>query len=94
VWPLSHEAVNLVPFSSSVFAAADRFANELADQTRSMQNRLGMAGRELSSLLLRLYDAATKLGDRSLAKDCLDRWDALLASRVGDADAHLESLLG
>ncbi|MBX3384638.1 MAG: hypothetical protein KF864_14130 [Phycisphaeraceae bacterium] len=94
LWSLSHDAVNLVPFSSSVFAAADRFANELADQTRSMQNRLGMAGRELSSLLLRLYDAATKLGDRSLAKDGLDRWDALLASRVGDADAHLESLIG
>lgn len=94
IWPVSHEAVDLVRYSAVVFASADRFATELAEQTRNMQNRLGMAGRELSSLLLRLYDAATKLGDRDLANRCLDRWDALLRNRVGDSDAHLDAYLG
>jgi hypothetical protein len=94
IWPVSHQAVDLVGYREVVFASADRFATELAEQTRNMQNRLGMAGRELSALLLRLYDAATKLGDRELADQCLDRWDALLENRVGDSDAHLESLLG
>lgn len=94
IWRLSREAVDLVPYKSAVFASADRFAAELAEQTRSLQNRMGMAGRELSALLLRLYDAATKLGDRDLAGECLDRWDALLAARVGDSDANLDSLLG
>jgi hypothetical protein len=90
---LSRLTGSLVPFASTVLAAADRFANELADQTRSVQNRLGMSGGEVSSLLLRLYDAAVKSDDRSLANECLDRWDALLASRVGDAEAHLDSFV-
>lgn len=94
IWPVSHKAIDLVKYKTAVFASVDRFAAELAEHTRSMRNRMGMAGRELSALLLRLYDAATKLGDRVLANQCLDRWDALLENRVGDSDAHLESWLG
>jgi hypothetical protein len=94
IWPLAHEAVDLTPYASTIFAAADRFASELAPQTRNIQHRLGLSGRELSALLLRLYDAACKIGDRSMAEACLDRWDALLASRVGEAEAHLESFAG
>lgn len=74
-----------------VLVAADRFARELAPQTPSIQYRLGLAGREMSALLLKLYDAAGKAGDSELASSCLDRWDALFANRVGDAEAHLES---
>lgn len=93
IWPVSHDAVDLVRYSAVIFASVDRFAAELAEQTRNIQNRLGMAGRQLSALLLRLYDAAIKLGDRDLANQCLDRWDALLRNRVGDADAHLDTYL-
>lgn len=90
ILPLGHKEVNLAPYASAVFAAADRFARELAPQTRNIQHRLALAGAELSALLLRLYDAACKNGDRSTAESCLDRWDALLASRVGEAESHLE----
>jgi hypothetical protein len=91
MWPLAHEALDLTPYAPAVFAAADRFAAELAPETRSIQYRLGLAGRDLSALLLRLYDAAGKIGDRKMAEDCLDRWDKLLANQVGDAEVHLES---
>lgn len=91
IWSLSHEAVDLVKYSSVIFASADRFATELAEQARSMQNRSGMSGRELSSLLLRLYDASTKQGNRDLGSQCLDRWDNMLRSRVGESDIQLDS---
>lgn len=89
--PLAHTAVELPAYAPVVLAAADRFARELAPETRSIQHRLGLAGRDISALLLRLYDAAGKAGDSALASSCLDRWDALLANRVGEAEAHLES---
>jgi len=94
IWHLAHEALDLTPYASAIFSASDRFASELAQQTRSIQHQLGLAGRELSALLLRLYDAASKTGDRAMQERCLDRWDGLLASRVGDAEAHLESIAG
>lgn len=92
IWPLSREAVDLLAYTEVVLASADRLASELAEESRSMQRRLGMAGREQSSLLLRLYDAAIKADDPELASSCLDRWDALLERRVGQAEVHLEAL--
>jgi len=92
VWPLAHDKVDLAPYAEVVLAIAERFARELAGHTRSIQQHLGLAGRDLSALLLRLYDSALKHGDRALAESCLDRWDGLLQSRVGDAESSLESL--
>lgn len=94
IWTLEHEALDLTPYASAIFAAADRFASELAKQTRSIQHKLGFAGRDLSALLLKLYDAASKAGDRAMQERCLDRWDGLLASRVGEAEEHLEAIAG
>lgn len=94
VWPLAHDKVDLAPYAEVVLAIAERFAAELAPHTRSIQQHLGLAGRDLSALLLRLYDSAIKHGGRTLAESCLDRWDAMLESRVGDAEASLESLPG
>lgn len=91
IWPLSSEAVDLLAYTEVVLASADRLASELAEESRSMQHRLGMAGREQSSLLLRLYDSAIKADDPELASQCLDRWDALLNNRVGQAETHLEA---
>lgn len=91
---LEREPVDLCRYATVVLATADRFAGELAAQTRSIQQALGHAGRDLSSLLLRLYDAALKRNDRALAEACLDRWDRLLENRVGDAAAHLEEYTG
>jgi hypothetical protein len=91
IWPLAHQAIDLTAYAPAVFASADRFAAELAPETRSMANRNGLAGRDLSALLLRLYDAAVKGGDPTMAKSCLDRWDGLLANRVGEAEEHLEA---
>lgn len=92
IWPLSREAVDLLAYTEVVLASADRLASELAEESRSMQHRLGMAGREQSSLLLRLYDSAIKADDPELASQCLDRWDYLLERRVGQAETHLEAL--
>jgi hypothetical protein len=92
VWPLAHDKVDLTPYAEVVQAIAERFAQELAPHTRSIQQNLGLAGRDLSAMLLRLYDSAQKRGDRELAESCLDRWDALLANRVGDAEKSLEGL--
>lgn len=92
VWPLAHDKVDLAPYAEVVLAIAERFARELAPHTRSIQQHLGLAGRDLSALLLRLYDSALKHGDRALAESCLDRWDGLLENRVGHAEAGLESL--
>ncbi|HCT45120.1 MAG TPA: hypothetical protein DF699_07900 [Phycisphaerales bacterium] len=92
IWPLSHEAVDLLAYTDVVLASADRLASELAEKSRSMQHRLGMAGGEQSSLLLRLYDSAIKTDDPELASQCLDSWDALLRNRVGQAETHLEAL--
>ncbi len=94
VWPLENQPLELIPFARVVLRLADRFADELADDTRSIQNRLGMAGGDLSSLLLRLYDQATKQADHELAERCLDRWDKLLERRVGYAERSLGSLPG
>lgn len=93
VWQLSRQSIDLIPHAATVLVVANRLAEELAAETRSIQSRLGMAGRELSTLLLRLYDAAIKQGDADLARSCLDRWDGLLANRVGDAETHLEAFI-
>jgi hypothetical protein len=92
IWPLSQEAVDLLSFRDVILASADRLAKELAEESRSVQHRSGMAGREQSSLLLRLYDSAIKADRPELASLCLDRWDVLLERRVGQAETHLESL--
>lgn len=92
IWPLSHESVDLIKYKEVVFASADRFATDLAAHTRDFRRGTTMAGREQSSLLLRLYDAATKSNDKALASQCLDRWDALLENRVAQAEGHLEAL--
>ncbi|MEM9167041.1 MAG: hypothetical protein AAGB48_08445 [Planctomycetota bacterium] len=92
ICPLSREAVDLLAYTDVVLASADRLASELAEESRSMQHRLGMAGRKQSSLLLRLYDSAIKADQPELASRCLDRWDYLLERRVGQAETHLEAL--
>jgi hypothetical protein len=89
--PLGRASVDLRPYADVILGAAGRFATELPSQTRSMRYSLGLAGRDMSALLLRLYDAACKVADKAMAEACLDRWDTLLANRVGDAEAHLES---
>lgn len=89
---LTEHGGDLFRFRETILVAADRFAVELADQTRSLQERLGFVGKDMSLLLLRLYDHAYREEDSELLKRCLDRWDAMLAARVGEAERHLESL--
>ncbi|MDQ7012446.1 MAG: hypothetical protein Q9O74_00955 [Planctomycetota bacterium] len=88
---LANDGVDLAPYREIVLGIADRFAVELAAETRSIQNRLGRAGADVAKLLLRLYDSARKHSLPELAEHCLDRWDTLLRQRVGAAESHLET---
>ncbi len=92
ILPLSEYTGDIRPLADVVLGAASRLSGDLAEETRSLQRTLGLAGREMSALLLRLYETGHNSNNRSLVESCLDRWDAMLASRVGETERHLESL--
>jgi hypothetical protein len=91
VYMLDEKPLDLVPFAPSIMVIADRFAAELASQTRSFQYSLGMAGKHVSSMLFKLYRSALKAGKGDLAEQCLDRWDRMLQERVGEVERQLEA---
>ena len=78
-------------FASAIMGAAKALAGPLAAETRTLQQRVGFAGNELSVLLMRLYEAAHG-SDPSLEERCLDHWDLLLKNRVGMTEDRLRAL--
>lgn len=93
IWRLSNEVSDLLPYSEIIFTIADRFALEFAADTRDPRRHHGLSSRDLSSILLRLYGAASKLKDATLLEKCLDRWDLLLKNRVNEVEADLEKFI-
>lgn len=87
---LDEHCADVFQYRESILAAAERFGGDLAAASRDFSRRLGLTGRELASLLLRLYDRAQKEGDSQLAGQCLDAWDLMIRNRVGDIEGRLE----
>ena len=82
----------LLRYTSVILAAADALSGALADDTRNPRRRNSFAGKELSILLLRIYECAYDKQDRTLQDQCLDRWDEMLRNRVGGTDEHIGML--
>ena len=90
--PLSEFTGDLTTYSSVVLGAVDAVCEHLADQTRDRTRWSAFAGNEASTLLIRLYEIAYGAADDALQAQCLDRWDAMLRSRVGLTADHLKQL--
>lgn len=91
LWALDEYCVDVFQYREPILLAAQRFAGDLSGASRDYSRRLAITGRELASLLLRLYDLALKQGDPQLAGRCLDAWDLMIQHRVGDIEGRLET---
>jgi hypothetical protein len=80
---LSDYEGSLLPYTKSIEASVLQLSGPLANSTRTMAHRTSMAGRDIATILLRLYQQSEASGDRELRSRCLDQWDALLKARVG-----------
>lgn len=90
LYPLCDFAGDLLGFRGVVLAAAGRLAGDLAGDA----NGSGGSGQTMSALLLRLYQKGHEGEDCQLVENCLNRWDAMLAAGVGEAQRHLDSIGG
>ena len=79
---VDHEG-SLLPFVSAIETGAQVLSGELLEATQSMASRHALAGRDIATLMLRLYQQAEKKDDEAIRSRCLDQWDALLKARVG-----------
>lgn len=89
--PLTEFAGDLRPFATAILSAADVLAGPLAAASRDFQQRIGLAGNDLATVLMRLYESTYGV-DRKIEKSCLDRWDLLLSRRVGMTERNLLAL--
>ncbi len=80
---LSEFEGSLLPYADAIEASVGQLSGPLADATNSLTHRLGMAGRDTATILLRLYQQSEGAADAALKSRCLDQWDALLRARVG-----------
>ncbi len=74
---------SLLSFADAIEASVVQLSGVLAASTQSMANHNAMAGRDIATILLRLYQQSESASDRDLSRRCLDQWDALLKARVG-----------
>jgi hypothetical protein len=74
---------SLLPFADAIEASVAQLSGALAASTQSMAHHNAMAGRDIATILLRLYQQAEAAADANLRRRCLDQWDALLRARVG-----------
>jgi hypothetical protein len=82
---------SLLPFADAIEAAISKLSEPtLRNATQSLANRQGMAGRDISTLLLRLYQHSERDNNTNLRSRCLDQWDALLRAGVGADQDVLE----
>lgn len=82
----------LIPWADTVFAVADQFAGPLAKDAQDIRQGFSFDVPELFKLILRLYQQAQDTRNIEIQAACLDRWDALLLSGVGNY-RDMESLL-
>ncbi|NLE59051.1 MAG: hypothetical protein GX616_11865 [Planctomycetes bacterium] len=92
LYPLSEYTGDITRYTQTILAASDALSASLADDTRDLRHRNAFAGKEVSILLLRLYEYAYERRDQTLQNHCLDRWDKMLQNRVGGTDEHLKLL--
>lgn len=90
--PLSEYTGDTVRYAQAIFGASDVLAGPLAAETRDLRGANALAGDELSTLLLRLYEHTYGTDNRDLQDQCLDRWDAMLQNQVGMSESHLRLL--
>jgi hypothetical protein len=84
---------SLLPFADAIEAAVSKLSEPtLRNATQSLANRQGMAGRDISTILLRLYQHSERDNDTNLRSRCLDQWDAILRAGVGAGQDVLEKL--
>lgn len=84
---------SLLPFADAIEAAVSKLSGPtLRNATQSLANRQGMAGRDISTILLRLYQHSERDNDTNLRSRCLDQWDTLLRAGVGAGQDVLEKL--
>jgi hypothetical protein len=80
---LSEYEGSLLPYAGAIQASVAQLSGPLASATQSVSHRHGMAGRDIATILLRLYQQSERTNDAGLKSRCLDQWDALLKARVG-----------
>lgn len=80
---LSELEGSLLPYADAIEASVAQLSGPLASATHSVAHRLGMAGRDIATILLRIYQQSEGADDAALKSRCLDQWDALLRARVG-----------
>jgi hypothetical protein len=88
---LSEFEGSLLPYADAIEASVAHLSGPLAIATQSV-HRLGMAGRDIATILLRLYQQSEGADDAALKSRCLDQWDALLRGRVGTGQDVLRKI--
>ena len=88
LYTIDKEVSNLLPFAPAVLASVDRIAG--AASMREHRMTLSRLEGNLASLLLRLYDQASKGQKQDLAEQCLDRWDLLIQYGTDQAEKSLD----
>jgi hypothetical protein len=91
-FPLTEFEGDLRQYAQAIIRASEVLAGPLAAASRDIRHRIGLCADNLAVLLMRLYECACGSSDRTLENACLDRWDLLLANRVGLTEAHLRVL--
>lgn len=81
---------SLIPYADAIETSVAQLSGPLASETQSIANRHGMAGRDIATILLRLYQQSED--DADLKRRCLDHWDALLRARVGTGQDVLRKI--
>jgi hypothetical protein len=87
---LSEFEGSLVPYAGTIEAIVAQLSGPLAMETQSVAHRHGMAGRDIATVLLRLYQQCEH--DADLKSRCLDHWDTLLRTRVGSGQDVLRRI--
>ena len=84
---------SLIPYADAIEAAVSQLSGPtLANTTQSLANRQGMAGNDISTILLRLYQHSERDNNTDLRSRCLDHWDSLLQEGVGTGQDVLDRL--
>ncbi len=84
---------SLLPFAEVIEAAVSQLsAPTMSMSTQSLANRHGMASRDISTILLRLYQQSETDNDADLRSRCLNQWDSLLRTGAGTGQDVLDKL--
>ncbi|MEW5734105.1 MAG: hypothetical protein AB1921_04575 [Thermodesulfobacteriota bacterium] len=73
---------SLYPIAWAIFLICEQFSTTMIDRANEM-GRYSTRVSEMSSILLRLYEQATREENLPIANQCLDIWDMLFENRAG-----------